>query len=1249
MWKKASNTVLTLMLLFHAFFGLGGAVFAADQGSSEITENILTDLKVTMTDSQNSVSVSVYEDSNDVDLDIRWEQGATVKLEYDWALPNDREYGNGSTFTFQLPEAFYLALDQKFNLQYEGNIIGRFYADRMTNQAVMTFTNIESYDEVRGSLWFETTFNKQKLSDETTQTIKFDVKGQEYLTLTLHFKPENGTQIDKQGQAIDNEGNPQTFNAKRIAWTVDVNTVLDSVYGVQVTDTLPSGVQLDADTVKVYNLDVKLNGSTTVGSEVSLAPSAVNISGNQFTVQLGDISSAYRIEYVTDITDDSGDPELTFENEAVFSGTNQPSVSDTATVTVKQGQWLDKTSSAYDVSTQTITWQIRYNYNGQTISPSDVLMDWFDDTQELVLGSVKVYPMTIDPNGGETKGSPLSASSEYELELTSDPTIAKNGFKFNFTNTVTSPFLIEYQTRAADVVTAPVTIYNEVTAGSKSVSTGRYIWPHVLEKTGDNNSTNYSNRQIEWTIKLFGGINKFDSGVVLNDYLGDNLLFLPETLVVESASGAPSVYEVVYTDLNYGSDFSIHFAGSIHETVTIKYKTSYKDLGSGIAEFRNDASLDWIGVNVQEDYKSVTRSFAPNDAAKGNGFKKGAYDATSKTIKWELGLNYNSQEITAPVVVDPLQAGQKYEDGSVRVYEMNIAEDGSYSYDEEHPIDANLYNVDLDPETNTLTVSFKQVIDSPYVMTFETTYDGSLIDQNQVSNSAVLKDNDTPVTKPLLATVSIKHGGEYILKEGTQDGAHINWTVYINRAQSYVNHATIMDTPSSNQLLIQDSFKLYDTDVAVNGTVTKGEELVEGVDGDYRLSIQTDSVNGTQSFELKFNNPIDSPYILEYRSLIDAEDGESVTNEVSFAGENIDTVTKETETEVTVEFSQGGGTGSGINRTLTVLKVDQDEPSQVLEGAEFTLERKKGSDWVHRETKVTDEYGVITFEKLISGEYRLTEVQAPHGYELSTVPTPITVLTTDSNKEVTITNVKTLDPTDPADPPTDPADPPTDPADPPTDPADPPTDPADPPTAPEVPTYPVYPPPVVPADPSDPLDPTEPEQPSEPVDPTEPEDPPTDPADPTEPEEPINPPTEPVEDEGTENDAAETQTTPVTTSKETALEGQVKVPQGSTPSICQNPEHGSVTVHSDGRWVYTPEEGYTGTDHFCIQVVDAKGNQVMHAFDVNVVDAQKESAGQGGEMLPKTGEGNYLPLQLTGLLMILFAIAFALRKKGVSK
>lgn len=153
---------------------------------------------------------------------------------------------------------------------------------------------------------------------------------------------------------------------------------------------------------------------------------------------------------------------------------------------------------------------------------------------------------------------------------------------------------------------------------------------------------------------------------------------------------------------------------------------------------------------------------------------------------------------------------------------------------------------------------------------------------------------------------------------------------------------------------------------------------------------------------------------------------------------------------------------------------------------------------------------------------------------------------------------------------------------------------------------------------------SEPEEPEEPETPTEPETP-VEPEIPTEPEQPEDPETPDQPDQSTETD------------EDTPVDGTVEVPEGSIPSISEEPINGKVTIDEDGNWKYEPNPGFIGKDKFKVKIVDEVGNEEEVIIEIEVIPSGFANT------LPKTGEVSNILLYILGFILIVIGVA--LRKK----
>ncbi|GGF81857.1 hypothetical protein GCM10010912_28700 [Paenibacillus albidus] len=1257
MMKKRLAAILVIILLFSQWNFGPGFTNEVQAAGIEADTDIIT-----------SVTMAVYNKDGQTVTDAVYEQGSKVQLDYTWALQDGHSYKAGDTFTFKLPEQFKLFNDiGPLPLVIGGNEVGYFVVKEATHETVMTFNDyIETHAGVHGTIQVKTEFDKQTITGSTKQEIVFPINGGPYV-VTVNFKPNTTSLIEK-------SGTPAGYNAKNIDWTLQVNKSLKSITNAVISDPMPAGLG-DPANIKVYELKVNLDGTATQGPLLDSSQYTANVVDGVLDIQFvaSPITGAYEITYTTEITDRN---VTSFVNTGTLKGDNQSAVSASATVNVQYGEPLEKEVTKYDPASQTISWAIKYNYNEKSIAQSKAwVKDLFDDAHKLVDGSIKVYPVTLDLSGKETKGAELSAS-DYTVTTASDT--GKNGFQLNFKNAVSSAYKIEYQTKAADRVDGDQTIHNTVTSDTHTDNAEQNTHQVIINK--NKGAVDYLNKTVEWEIII--NDDKYDMyDVVLKDsFTQGGLKFIPGTLVIKNSSGnvvPASEYEVIYTTpVKENNGFEVKFDGPITEKHTITYKTEFNNDWlnydwrdpAKAASFINKGEIYWKESAISTDVLTRTDSatFNPRDEAKNNGFKNGSYNAITKEITWIIGVNYNGKTIANAEVVDTLPAGdgQVLVKDSVKVLNMEIGTNGDPK--QGTSVNESEYTI---TEGNPLRVKFNNSITKPYYIVFKTTLDGQLIDTT-FNNTAKLLDGVKAESKVLKASVNVPKSGEYVHKEGTQSGGKINWKININRNQSVVKKAKLTDEPSGNQILLADSFHLFSTKVAVNGDISKSTELAKGTD--YTLDITTDDDTGKQTFVLSFTKDIDTAYILEYQSLIVANNGDKVTNTVKLEGENVKVVSKETSEEVIVGVSSGSGTGDGTRKILTVKKVDETNPSKLLSGATFELYRLSGTDRALVKTIVTGTEGTAVFKNLWAGKYILIETAAPAGYILDSTEHPVTLdsdttldfknkLMATATPAPTATPVPTVKPT--PTPTTAPTATPTPTTAPTTIPTTAPT--TIPTTAPTTAPTPV-PTPVTTETPVIPWTPTTPSSTptsvpgvivtSEPsptpgvtTAPT-----PEATATPAATSTPaVEPTTEPT---AVPSEPAATSTPVVkqeTTTEEVPIEGEI--PLGGIPSIGEQPAHGKVTFTDNGKWIYTPDPGFIGKDKFTIIVTDEDGNEEETEIEIiveeiplgTVTDEPGNGKGKGNKsaILPQTGEESPLPLYLAGAALVILGLVLTRKFK----
>ncbi|MFD2875745.1 collagen binding domain-containing protein [Paenibacillus rhizoplanae] len=259
-------------------------------------------------------------------------------------------------------------------------------------------------------------------------------------------------------------------------------------------------------------------------------------------------------------------------------------------------------------------------------------------------------------------------------------------------------------------------------------------------------------------------------------------------------SSTPAINSADYTITPNGSDyakgagFTITFSKPIDKPFTVTYTTSFDFYKlQGATSFKNTAQLDWKDANDKDHSIKDDATFDPRSEVKNNGNKTGSYDVNTKQLTWTVRANYNKRVLAAgATLVDTIPAGQKATSVTAVVYKFDYAADGNPV--KGAVIDASKY--DLTVTDKQLTVKFKDQVDYAFYVVFSTEFIGSDVNQGTVKNTATLYDKDNEaVSKPLEATVNIPKGGQYVIKDFSQDNNDqtlLNWKVIINANQSVV-------------------------------------------------------------------------------------------------------------------------------------------------------------------------------------------------------------------------------------------------------------------------------------------------------------------------------------------------------------------------------------------------------------------------------------------------------------------------------
>ncbi|MEC1567130.1 SpaA isopeptide-forming pilin-related protein [Bacillus velezensis] len=947
------------------------AAKSLQSGGSRITQNILTDVKLT------DEKGKPYDKNNPANTN------SPANITIQWAIPNElgKTINDGDRYEFDLPKEFIMHNDITNQPLTDGDSTYGTFSINTSGHVIMTFNGeVKEDSNVKGSLYVNTQFNQKEIKGSTTQKIKFPVHS-DTPDVTVYFKPNVNKTIEKSG-SLDKGINPG-----KVTWTVDLNKKEEEVKHAKLTESLPD--ELIFRSVKVYELDVNIDGSVSQGNEIT---SGYTVGENGSVTFAGTIDSAYRLIYDTEIKDEAKPGKggnITLTNKAAFSGDNAEPISAEASVTAGYGKMIEKSSTGYKGESQTFSWAVMYNYGEKKIDQSKAgIKDTFgSDDLHLVPGSLKVLPITFSQNGSEQEGAPLKEGEDYTL------TDNGNGFEIKFKQTVTGAYKIIYQSQVNDgvIIDSPVKYTNTAMTdtGESKETPGTAIQQNLIKNYSN---ADYEKKTVDWTIT----VNK--NGYTMKDWtLDDQFTSGGLALIDDSFHMQDTTNKTLKEGTDYtltkkpgNQGFTIALIGDYAETNSqfkITYKTKFNADFSN-EPIKNTAESTWTDKNGGKRTNKESSGFTPNNQTSHNGFKNGSYNAVSKEITWKVGINYNGEPSKNPYIKDTITDGQQFLHGSVAVKSYTISKNGSIT--EGEALDPSKYEIEepSDGNKNTLTVHLKTDDAVPYLIEFKTSLKGQVIKQNQYTNKAEYFNNDH-ADRTLTGSVSIANGGNLISKGGKQNGNNIDWNINVNASQSTLDDVKVKDTPDENQIIDEDSFKVYQAKYNENGVMKDSSgNLIPGdvkleKDKDYKLDIKTDNATGEQSFVLTFTGSykqIDRAYVIQYRSLINISGSSGqVSNKVSISGTNVEEQTQENNSSVFVAISSGGGSGSGEKGSLTISKTGSDGTS--LSGAGFQLWSKDGKQLLR--TGTTDDAGKLTFGNIRYGTYVLKEIKAPDGYTIS--------------------------------------------------------------------------------------------------------------------------------------------------------------------------------------------------------------------------------------------------------------------------
>lgn len=440
--------------------------------------------------------------------------------------------------------------------------------------------------------------------------------------------------------------------------------------------------------------------------------------------------------------------------------------------------------------------------------------------------------------------------------------------------------------------------------------------------------------------------------------------------------------------------YTIHYSthAKVSEAKSGETWTYYnKGLLTGFNEKKLDKS-SW--ANYSFTVKNHIKKEASKTGENGDYHSKPLsedFDVDNGKIYYRLLLTID-QGTTGPLeVTDILPKGLTYVDGSLTAgfdqWSFSATQPGNESYDLSKGQKPVVSTEKTSDGQTKLKITVPAGYDSKYYdrtiqlryaasyLTDDTWKDMTQTSKTYVNTASYKGDTDSQTT-------TVKRDLPFLAKRGEQvkdvNGNLTNEVAY----QININPAAKDLNPGDNTVTLTDQLsmhegvkaylnlkqtKLYQYDPLAKDHI--GKELNSSL-----YSLKYDSTSN----QLKLELPDDQACVLVYRYSFDKGDywEPTISNSATLAGNY--------SSETSTKLSKSESSATITAKKVTVYKIDADNNSKTLPGAQFSLEKLTGDNWSKIASLTSDQDGKVTITDLDNNAvYRIKETKAPAGYDLN--------------------------------------------------------------------------------------------------------------------------------------------------------------------------------------------------------------------------------------------------------------------------
>nr|WP_291628064.1 SpaA isopeptide-forming pilin-related protein [Clostridium sp.] len=760
-----------------------------------------------------------------------------------------------------------------------------------------------------------------------------------------------------------------------ITWNIEFNKENISLKSVNIIDDIPLGQEYIEGSATIDN------GADISGfSYVSVANDS-NKAGTLIYNFQGEINKKHIISFKTKISDsrilmENQGKSINLYNSAILDINGARKESNNASVEVKVN-YIEKSgkyvSNENGNKVNRIDWTIKINNNALKLNNLKI-EDSIPAGLELINGTFKV---NNNVNNGYTyTGNKLTYTFENEINTQQiitystnivDEKVYHSNDTTNFKNTAT---IVE------GVKSTP----------SASANVG--VGSNILRKSALNNY-DAANHYLTWKIEVNSNEVKLENPVV-TDNIPVGQKYVAGSLKIDGL--APDTNKFNYKvsdngDTEKTGTITYNFNETINKKYVITFKTEVTESSIYAGNINGKQYSNTAYMKADNILKEVNSKANQNVTSNVIEKKSESYDFVNKEITWKIFVNKNKTKLGAVVVADNIPKGQEYVAGSAKI--NNAADSNGFKYKSAADGD--------EEKTGTLTYTFNNEINDIYEITFRTKITDESIfytnGQKTVKNKAVITGDVIP---PNVSTVAEKKIENIVINKSADyksGNDYIDWKILINSNSTPMGKVDIQDILQEGLTLDTLSVELYNGILnSQNGNIIKGDKVLVNKDN-FSYDINT------REFIFKFDNEVNSPYILTFRTDIVDKSKQPFTNKANFKGSKTSQTSSTNPTYV--EFQSGGGGAIGTRGTININKVDKDSTNKSLKGAKYNLLDK---DMRVIATGETDGNGNLTFNRIrFEIPYYVEEITPPEGYVLDSTRHEFTIKSADDIKNISKT------------------------------------------------------------------------------------------------------------------------------------------------------------------------------------------------------------------------------------------------------